>query len=114
MKWVTIIFGAGLFLSPFIAGFNGQPGLFWYCIILILGAAIVILGWHKRYGWVAAIGLFVLLAPGIFAFGGNTTATYCFIIGGLIALLDGCKSLIFSRNEQTSNSVQQQQHLDHV
>jgi hypothetical protein len=113
MRWVTIILGAGLFLSPFLSGFSGQPGLFWYFFILIMGAAIIILGWHKRYGWAANVGLLVCLAPGIFAFGGTTAATCCFIIGGLTALLDGCKSLLFSRNEQTGNKMQQQ-YQDHA
>lgn len=113
MKWVNIILGTGLFLSPFMSGFRGEPGLFWYSFIIFMGAAIVILGWHRRYGWAANVGLLVCLAPGIFAFGGTTAATCCFIIGGLTALLDGCRSLFFNQNERTRNNMHQQ-HQDHA
>jgi len=105
MKWVTVVLGVALFLSPFVAGFSGTPGALWPG--LIFGAAIAFLGYKSSYKAAAIVGLLVFLAPWIFGFGAvPAAALICRLLGGAVVLLAGYQG--FFGQKKAAASMQHQ------
>ena len=89
MNIVNAIVGAGLFLSPWLFGFDGEQAASWNAWIGGLLVAIIAVAavtqletWEE---WVnLAIGLWLVISPWVLSFTGLTNAFWCALMAGLV------------------------------
>jgi hypothetical protein len=89
MNIVNAIVGAGLFLSPWLFGFDGEQAASWNAWIGGLLVAIIAVAavtqletWEE---WVnLAIGLWLVISPWLLGFTGLTNAFWGALIAGLV------------------------------
>lgn len=104
MKWITVILGIALLLTPFLFGYSGTSTALWTC--LIIGAIITILGFIQSYKWAAGVGVLTLIAPWILGFSGISAALWsCLILGGLVVILTGYRG--FLSGQPNTENIQQ-------
>ena len=101
MNWVTIVGGAVLFFSPFVTGYSDNPAAL--RTSLMMGVALVVLGYLKNYKWAAVTGLVTLVAPWLLGFSTIGAALWnCTITGGVIMIADGYYGFFLEKGKHNS------------
>jgi SPW repeat len=101
---VNLALGAWLFLTPWILGFTSESAASWNAWVcgLAIGALAIaaITAFTEWEEWInLALGIWVVIAPWLVAFSGNSTATRVhLVVGVIVAIVAGVRLWLVYRS----------------
>ncbi len=109
VRWVIVILGGIMCVTPFLFGYSGNTDAFWNN--LILGILTIVLAYLEQYIGATIIGGLTIYAPFVLHFAPIDAALWsCVILGTLIAIVAGYQGF-FSEECQPGTVLQSESSL---